>query len=467
MPSDLDIALKSSICEDVNAFIEAVIKDESGEYVHQHLIHRQVQNFMQKNVRGVIELPREHGKTTQLIARMAWNIGNYPNRRFKIVSSSDDLATGKGKAVKEIIETPIYKFCFPHIRPGREWNESQFSVVREAIYPDATLECYGVISKATGGRTDELILDDPDDADVVTSPIKREANWRRVSEVWLNTLTPNSKAFIICTPWHEDDLAHKLKANGWPVLSIPIVNGRSIWERWSAEALLAKRKEIGSMAFVRGCELKPMSSEASLIKPEWFKYWTTCPALSSLVVVADPAISEREGADYTAILLIGGDGNRNYYLLNVRRERMDFPTALKANIIMAEYGQAQYGIEPLIGIESVAYQRAIPQQLRRSSRFAVVELKAEQNKFMRAARLAVHIENGNVFLKGASPTSVHPDQAIVLDEAIRFPSAQHDDTLDAFGYGVEMLANIGGRAQFKLIDNEGRVGTQRQVFDGY
>ncbi len=425
-----------------NTFIQTVITDETGNLLRQAPIHSKIQKFLAENDRGVIKVPREHGKTTQLIGHCAWRIGNDLNIREKIISSADGLATAKGKAIRETIESQSYREIFPNIIKGREWTNQKFSVQRSMISPDSTVECFGLHSKATGGRADFILFDDPDDEEVVVSEAKREANWRRVTNVWLNLLTPTGKAFIVCTPWHKKDLAHRLEnESGWPVLSMPIKDFEPIWpERWNEQRLRAKHKDIASLAYGRGFNLQVMSDKDRPIKPEWFRYWIRLPEkFAALGIIVDPAIGERKTNDYTAIGVLGVTESFEVYVLKVTRKRVDFPTALNLIIKLAERTELEYGIKPIIGIEQVAYQKALPQMLKKQCAYKIIGINAPQSKWIRASRLSVHVENGRVLFHGKDSETIHLEQKILYDECVEFPAGVHDDTVDMLGHGVEMM----------------------------
>jgi len=432
---------------DPNIFIELIMTDEEARPLSQSSIHFAISDFMDRNSRGVIRFPREHGKTTQMVARIAWEIGTDPRLRHKLVSSSDDEAVKRGKAVKELVETPLYNLIFPHIQPGREWTDKRFSVRRDTITPESTLECYGLHSRATGGRADRLWFDDPDDEEVVTSQTKRNRNWDRTSNVWLNQLTPDGKAFILCTPWHLRDISHRLLEQGWPVISFPIQNMIPVWpERWGVKHLEARKADIGSLAFARGFNLVALSEEDTPIQSEWIRFWRNLPQFSAIGVICDPAISLKLSADYSAIGTLGVTRDYNVFVLSVIRKRLTFPKLISELIRAAEAAEVRYGLIPAIGVESTAYQEAIPSVLVKEVKNPIIRLKSSKSKFTRISRLAVHIENGRVWLKGnGSSNSVSKDQESLYDECISYPSSTFDDQVDMLAYGVELMLKIGRR----------------------
>jgi len=437
---DLSSFLAMEAKRDSRTFMEEVVSDDKGDLIILGDIHSKLHEFIHNNKYGVIELPRESGKTTNIIGLIPWLIGNNKNIRTKIVSSADTIATARGKAIREILESDRYRRVFPSVLRGREWTDSRFSVLRETITPESTVECYGVNSRATGGRCDWLFLDDVDDEEVVVSETKRRRNYERVLNVWMNLLPPDGKAFAFATPWHEADTIHKLKAEGWPVYRKPVVNMRPVWpERWGEKELRSRKRKIGSLAFARGYELIPISSETAPIKGEWFKYWEKLPRLSNIAIAVDPNNSLSERADYTAIGVFGVTPDFKVYLLEMDRDHYEFPGLVARIKEMAERAAERYKRIPMIGVEETAFQKAIPQTLKRESRFPIVGIRADRSKFIRASRLAVHIENGRVFLKGDGRGSPHKEARQVYDECVSYPASATVDCVDMLGYGVELM----------------------------
>lgn len=430
--------------KDINSFIEFVMTDEKGHLLKQSAPHEEVINFISRNRFGVIEVHREFGKTTLMIAVIAWLIGNNPDVRIKVVCSSDNIATARGKAIRDLVEAKMFKAVFPRIRQGREWTDAKFSVVRNIISPESTLECFGVQSRATGGRCDWLFLDDVDDEEVVSSEAKRTRNWERVSNVWLNLLTPDGKAFSLSTPWHEKDTTNRLRGQGWPVMRKPVINMVPVWpERWGVKELKERKAQIGSLAFARGFELVPINSETAPIKGPWVKTFESLPRLTALGIAVDPNNSMSDKADFTAMGAFAVTYDFKVYLLDVIREHFEFPSLMIALVRFATNIEARYKMSPVIGVESTAYQKAIPQQLKIETKFPIIGIHADKSKFIRASRLAVHIENGRVHLRGGKgPHGIDPTQEIVYDELVHFPASAHDDCVDMMGYGVELMLGL-------------------------
>src|SRR4051794_40540503 len=75
-----------------NSFAEFAFCDSDGRALQQAAVHRQLQAFLTRRPRALIELPRDHGKSMQLCVRVLWELGRRPGLRVKIVCASEALA---------------------------------------------------------------------------------------------------------------------------------------------------------------------------------------------------------------------------------------------------------------------------------------------------------------------------------------------------------------------------------------
>jgi hypothetical protein len=91
-----EIAIRAEIARrDVNQFCEFAMRDQDGRPWIQQPFHREWQQLipLQGPARVLIGAPREHAKTTQMIARVIWELGRNRNIREKVVCATDALAS--------------------------------------------------------------------------------------------------------------------------------------------------------------------------------------------------------------------------------------------------------------------------------------------------------------------------------------------------------------------------------------
>ena len=308
--------------QDVNEFAEYAFKDaETGADLQQADIHREMQEALsgEEKTRVLIEFPRNHGKTTQLIIREIFKLGNNPNRRSKIICESDSLARKRLLSIRQHIEdNPRVHDVFPNLKPGKTWDKTQIQIERTLISNDASIEACGVLTAGTGGRADELVFDDPVGfRNAIAIPALRDTVRKAIFEDWMNLLEPSGRISVAATGWTTDDAVHDMKSkpNYFP-LRRPISDDYvSPWpEKWPKEKLLEKLEDIGTRAFQRGWLLIPFDGEIAVVQKEWIDYWDLSPDLDKMAIflaydiIAGDNLRKNKGkSDYFAVAVVGVD----------------------------------------------------------------------------------------------------------------------------------------------------------------
>lgn len=348
-------------------FCSFVLRDPTtGRKIRPAKIHRELHLRLNKEQALVVGMPRGHGKSTHLAGYIAWRIGNQPNIRVKYVSATDGIAADKVKAIRNLIrDSRDFHRVFPEIvLSDEEYSKNKLSVNRDWIFPDPTLESFGIFSTATGARCDLLIVDDPvEQMNTIKKPAEREQVKESFFNVWMNLLVPGGQVVIVATPWHKDDLIHDLKRNPeFTVFWVAIdENLTPVWpERFPKEELIRIKSREGR-AFDRGYRLVALSEEDAIFsnidrcrdhdlserdlarKEEW-----------SCFIGVDLAISRSAGSAYTAIF-VGrvDDMGKRYPVEVVRGKFSSTATALIIIALNAEFMPEQ------IRVENNGYQQSI------------------------------------------------------------------------------------------------------------
>lgn len=147
-------------------------------------------------------------------------------------------------------------------------------------------------------------------------------------------------------------------------------------------------------------------------------------------ITADLAISEKERADYTAIVVGGLDSNGQLHIVNCIRER------LSGDEIVSTLLSLQKVYNPLaVGIEDTQISKAIGPYLNRAMSetgiyMNVLMLKPHrQDKIQRARSIQARMR------AAAVKFDKHADWWLTFeDECMSFPRAKHDDIVDALAY---------------------------------
>ncbi len=295
-------------------------------------------------------------------------------------------------------------------------------------------------------RPTKIIIDDAEDDELVRSPERRLKlrTWRN------NVIVPTvdrDKGVIkmIGTVLHDDcEVLNFYRKNGG-IFRKAIENGESIW--WPMAKLESLKKKIGSIPFAQEYMNEPTNDETAVVKLAWLRFYNPgeAPANLTKYAFADLAISAGTTADYFVIIVVGRDEQGGVWILDLIREKgMTFASQVEAVI----QTQIKHKVTRF-GIESVAYQRALEQEVKRRSNELGIYVPAvpvipDADKGRRLLRITAQIENGTIhFLR---------EHSALTDELTRFPNATHDDTVDTLT-GVMQLLGQGVKAQIHFLND--------------
>jgi len=407
--------------------------------------------------RLIISMPPQEGKSERASRRFPlWMLHRNPNLRIAIVSYGHDVARRWGRRIRDDLRAHP-ELGLTLAQDSRRQDEF------ELLGYNGGLVCVGVEGGLTSRAVDLLIIDDPyKDAKQADSKAWKqtvEDFWR---EVALPRLAPGAPVVLIQTRWREDDLAGWLakEGDGWTVLNIPAqadhdpekgetdVLGREPGEylesarRRTAADWEKKKREVGSRAWNALYQGRPAPAEGSILKRQWWKYYDqpqwiiredgsrVVIGFDDLLVSWDMTFKDTEGTDFVVGQIWGRRG-ADAYLLDQRRARMDFPATQAA---VREFAAVwPQGLLKLI--EDKANGSAVIASLSRVVPGIVPE-EPHGSKTARAAAVSPLVEAGNVFLP--SP-ELAPWVGGFVDECAGFPTATHDDQVDAMSQALNRL----------------------------
>jgi predicted phage terminase large subunit-like protein len=319
----------------------------------------------------------------------------------------------------------------------------------------------GVGGPITGKGADLFIIDDPvKNAEEALSENTREGAWQWYLSTAFTRLEPAGVIILIMTRWHVDDLAGRLLAQAqdggeqWEVFNLPALAGEgdplgrapgeALWpERYDAAELARIRAAQGLFWFEAMYQQSPILPEGNLFNRGWFrslvdngrtytldtgKSWDHAECWRFAAV--DPAASEKQTADYTAIGTFVATPANDLLVLDVVRERIPLEGIIPRLKRVCETYRPRFVI-----FEATGFQQALVGQAQRTEGMPAIKqvLPEGKGKLVRATPALIRAESGQLFLLHQAPWV-----KAFVEECVRFTGLDdpHDDQVDVLAYAA-------------------------------
>jgi hypothetical protein len=316
-------------------------------------------------------LPRDHMKSAIAGLYGTWELTRDPTKRILYISSTSNLATKQLKFMKDIFTSDIHRSFWPDMVNKEEakrekWTEREISLdhpLRKEFYVrDPSIFTAGLTSNIVGMHCDIAILDDV----VVQGNAYTEEGREKVKDQYslLSSIeTVNAREVVVGTRYHPLDLYSNLidmevdeydelgnVSQSKPLFDVkeyPVEQGgQFLWPRekqldgkwygFDAKVLADKRAQyLNKVHFRAQYYNDPHDIDSSPIQRELFQYydqnfvgkrdyrWYFKHEPLNIVAAVDFAYSTNKKADYSSIVVIGVDGQNNYYVLDIDRFKTD------------------------------------------------------------------------------------------------------------------------------------------------
>lgn len=434
--------------EDVNAFIELVMKDEStGRPVQQAALHEEWHRLADTHPRLVIQAHIESAKTSSLtIARTLWLLGRNPGLRVAIVSNTHGQAAKILRVIAQYIEKSAELHeVFPDLKPATPWTDSALTVQRPHVSKDPSVQGFGLHGAVIGSRLDLLVIDDVVDFENARTAEQREKVVGWVLSTLMGRLTAGGRVLVVGTAFHPEDLLHRLAAQGWPSYRFAVEDedGNPRWpERWSRQRIAEKRLELGPAESARQLDVLARSDADSRFKQAWLDtallrgagktilpHLLNAPLGGRVVHGVDLAVSKRATADLSVVVTVLVHANKSRQLLSIQSGRWSGPEVVQR--ILATH-RAFGGT---FVVESVAAQAYISHFLRELGSVPVVDFKTGRNRMSlewQCEMLAAELERGQWIVPSDGGKANNAEVATLLRDLLYYtPSAHTPDRVAA------------------------------------
>lgn len=413
--------------------------------------------------RIIINMPPRHSKS-ELTSWMlpAWLLGRDPGRKIIQCCNTQDLASGFGRRVRNLVDTNEYREVFDDVRLSKD------STAQNHWHTNKGGEYFaiGIGGKVTGKGADFLIIDDAHSEQEAKMAESNPAIFDSAYE-WYTSgprqrLQPGGVLVIVMTRWSKKDLTGRvlskqkqdeaeaealglpgLIGDKWHVITLPAIwdeneeKERLMWPGlWTLDELKATRASLPVSKWKAQYQQEPGSDEAAILKREYWREWPhdVPPPCFYVMQSWDTALTTTTRADFSACTTWGvfmhEDRNsglevNNLILLDAWKKRIDFPSLKRAVLRM----KREFHPDSIL-IESRNSGTSLIQELRAMNvpvqDFTPARGKANESndKIARANSIADIFASGYVWI----PQRRFAEE--VVEECADFPGGDHDDYVD-------------------------------------
>lgn len=338
-------------------------------------VHREVFKFLQETdcPNALIMLPRAHMKSHCIAVWTAWKVTRDPAITILYMSATAALAEAQLYAIKNLMTTDTYRYYWPemiHPDEGKreKWSNSAMAVdhpkrAEEGIR-DMTIVTAGLTTNTTGFHADVIVADDvvvPDNAYTADGRAKVAAAMSQMASI-LNT---GGEIKACGTRYHPADqyntwreqtmLVYGDDESDLPTEEVPLwdifervveKNGVFLWPRAARDdgkMFGFDRRELSRISalytdrtqFFAQYYNDPNDPESARMDNSRFQYydpgklkqrggdWYFKDMKLNLVAAIDFAYTVGQKSDWTAIVVIGIDADKNIYVLDLDRFKTD------------------------------------------------------------------------------------------------------------------------------------------------
>lgn len=421
----------------------------------------------------MVFMPPRHGKShTTSETFPAWYVGRHPDRHVVICSYAEGLAQTFNRRARDKLMDEKWPFPGVRMRPDlagvEEWGTTKGGTVRAK----------GISGGITGRGAHLFVMDDLiADREAANSELVREATWAWYTDVANTRLEPGGAIVMPMTRWHDDDVAGRILnsegAQDWTVLIMPAIAEPNvgsdidgvreiitIQDRIPGSALFPERydevelrrieRSMSPLSWNALYQQRPSTAEGNLFKREWWNYWTpgVPPAVQGKRIVrlpkrwvaryhfVDSAFKTGVANDFSVCATWGKDELDNFYLLDLWRDRVEFPG------LVSRLERVYSNLRVPIVIEDKASGQSAIQVLKSGRRARVIPAKYKGDHADRAEAITDIVESGKVYLPYEAPWL-----EAFIEEHAKFPTGAHDDQVDTTSMALLKLDQVRGRAK--------------------
>lgn len=469
--------------DDPEAWLFRPVETGLAEH-HALLLQAFERTVTRRHGRLMVFMPPGSAKSTYCsVVGPTYVMGKHPGTRLILASYGQDLARRHGRRGRQIARSSAYAALW-----GCRLSENTTAADEWALSNGSEYLACGLLAGVTGNRAHGVVIDDPvKGREQAESPTIRDKTWDAYRDDLLTRLIPGGWIVLVQTRWHEDDLAGRILPKGWAgesgmiecrdgkvweVICLPAEAdrhddplgrqiGETLWPEWFDRGhwdIFRRDSRTWAALF----QQKPRPGEGGIFKEAWLRRrYGQIPIEASVVVHSwDTAQKPDELNDPTVGTFWNlGRGVAGYYLRDVYRERVDYPTLRRKVIAYADRDKPA-----AILIEDKSSGQSLIQDLRNSTSLPIIAIEPHGDKLFRANEVSAMVEAGLLHLPERAPWL-----ADFEGEFFGFPLTTFKDQVDSVTQFLKWARNWSGRLDFAGVGTRvGEADRERKAVDrGY
>lgn len=355
---------------------------------------------------NVVRCGRRWGKSTLAFALALESMISIPNAKVLYTAPSNEELKGRYQEAKQMFSAL-----------GAECKEGEIRL------GDSVLNLRGIwrADALRGNKYHRLIADEWAYCE------NAEDDWNFVLRPMLTDF--KGDAYFFSTPkgknhFHELDMMQN-RFEDWQSFHFTTYDSRFIDKKEVDE----QKEVLPSIVFAQEYLAEYVDRDAAKVKREWIRISNVLECKAYYIGV-DLAISEKENADYTAIVVIGITGKNEVVVVDCIRGRWSFVEIGEKIIKMENKWKPK-----IVAVESNQAQAWLVQELKRNTRMNVIGIPSTKDKMIRFQPIEAKYERGLVF----HVPHLMPE---FTDELLSFTGTKqdkHDDMIDALSLAFNSI----------------------------
>lgn len=403
--------------------------------------HKEMYTELGKEGAGFTEIIAFRGSAKSTMASLALPLwAAITGKRKFIILCSDTFSQAKQiitNLIYELENNEIISRDFGEFKSNKDWTSTNI------LLPNGVR----IMARSKGQqvrglrhlehRPDLIVADDVESTDDV-----RQKEQRDKTEEWLlsdvmPSMSDNGHMILIGNLLHMDSIMSRMEkkcneglgtCKRYPLLD---TDGKCVWPEKFTDEQIDKTRRWKNRYFLREFLLKIIPDEGQIIRR--VAHYTELPKLKAIGIGTDFAISKKETADYSSINAVGEGIDGNYYNLSNIAARWDFNETLeRVYHVYKAFRDAHPDIPIYLGMEDVMYQRAAIEEFTRRYKVAPTAVKRTSDKRSRLQVIEPYFATGQIKFREDGDEDLE-------NEIINFGVEQHDDRMDAFELGFNLL----------------------------